>query len=462
MSRILVIAWREFSATAMTKGFLIGAVGIPLLAVAMIPLIIFLIARASAPEVSGTVAVIDGTGLVTAPMAQMLSPEAIAARERERQERVKEFVSSATKGVPVDEKQLDKGVQMSAASLPKIKLDVEGLGADADLEQVQSTLRGRTARQGGRLAVVVVDPDAVIQSPGKAEFGGYQIFHVSKLDDRVLDEVRLAARESIRTTRLTANGMDPARIKALNTVEARKTQEVTEAGTGASTSELAQILPIAFMILLITSVIVGGQYLLTTTIEEKSNRVVEVLLSAVSPMQLMAGKILGQMGVGLTLLVVYSGVGMSALAAFALMYLVDAATLVYLFVFFIIAYFLFASMLAAVGSAVNDLREAQSLQTPVMLTIMIPYFLWMPISRDPDSLLSVTLSMVPPMSPFVMMLRLTSTSPPPTWQVLVSIGVGLLAVYGAVWAAAKIFRVGLLMYGKPPNLRTLIKWVRMA
>jgi ABC-2 type transport system permease protein len=237
---------------------------------------------------------------------------------------------------------------------------------------------------------------------------------------------------------------------------------VTEGGERSSTEKIAQFLPIGFLILLILSVMVGGQYLVTTTIEEKSNRVVEVLLSAVSSKQLMTGKILGQMFVGLVMLVMYSGLGVGGMVAFKLLHLLDAITVVYFIIYFVIAYLLFAATLAAVGSAVNDLREAQSLQTPVMLCLIIPYFLWFPIARDPNSWFAIIMSMVPPISPFAMILRLTSTQPPPTWQVLLSIAIGAAAVYGAIWAAAKIFRVGLLMYGKPPNFSTLIRWVRMA
>jgi ABC-type Na+ efflux pump permease subunit len=201
---------------------------------------------------------------------------------------------------------------------------------------------------------------------------------------------------------------------------------------------------------------------MTTTVEEKSSRVAEVLLSAVSPMQLMTGKIVGQMAVGFLVLAVYAGMGVGALVSFALLGVLDPMLLVYLFIFYLIAYFVIASLLAAVGAAVNEMREAQSLMGPIMMVLMIPWILWMPISRDPDSLFAVVTSFLPPLNPFVMMIRLASTSPPPWWQVWLSIGIGVVSVYGALWFAAKVFRVGLLMYGKPPNFRTLIRWVRMA
>ena len=100
--------------------------------------------------------------------------------------------------------------------------------------------------------------------------------------------------------------------------------------------------------------------------------------------------------------------------------------------------------------------------TPVMMVLIIPWILWMPISRAPDALFSVVMSFLPPVNPFVMMIRIASTSPPPWWQIWLSILNGVASVFGALWFAGKVFRVGLLMYGKPPNFATLIKWVRMA
>jgi len=186
------------------------------------------------------------------------------------------------------------------------------------------------------------------------------------------------------------------------------------------------------------------------------------LLSAVSPMQLMSGKIMGQMGVGLLILILYAGLGLSALLSFALTGLVDPKLFVFLIAFFLIAYFVVASLMAGIGAAVNEMREAQTLMTPLMILIMIPWMLWMPITRNPNSMFSTVISFIPPINSFAMLLRLTSTSPPPLWQVFVSMAVGIVSVWGALWFATKVFRIGLLMFGKPPNLATLIRWARMA
>jgi ABC-2 type transport system permease protein len=179
-------------------------------------------------------------------------------------------------------------------------------------------------------------------------------------------------------------------------------------------------------------------------------------------MQLMAGKILGQLGVGALLLLVYVGLGMWALLTFAVAGLLDPMLFVYMIIYFVLAYIMIGSIMAAIGASVNQLSEAQTLNTPVMMLVMIPYMLWLPITRNPNSTFSVLVSMLPPVNCFTMMLRLTSSTPPPAWQVWVSILLGVLGVFVAVWFASKVFRVGLLMYGKPPNFATLVRWARMA
>ena len=135
--------------------------------------------------------------------------------------------------------------------------------------------------------------------------------------------------------------------------------------------------------------------------------------------------------------------------------------MIFLILFYLLVYFSVGAFMAAIGSAVNELREAQGLMTPVMLVIMIPWFLWMPISRDPNSTLAVALSFVPPISNFVIMLRLASFGA----AALLADGAsrvvaGAAGVYASLWFAARVFRIGLLMYGKPPNLATLVRWAR--
>ena len=179
-------------------------------------------------------------------------------------------------------------------------------------------------------------------------------------------------------------------------------------------------------------------------------------------MQLMAGKLLGHMGISLLGMSLYLVVGLLMLSSFSLFGLIDASLILYLFIFYLIAFFTIGSLMMAIGSAVNDLREAQSLLMPVTLLLIVPWMFWMPISRNPSSTFAVVVSFLPPVNSFAMLLRLASADPPPAWQVWISIALGVAGVVGATWVAAKVFRIGLLMFGKPPNFATLVRWVRAA
>ncbi len=467
MKKIRYVAGREFMATVTTKGFVFGILVAPL----AIGIVIFFLPRymtKAPPKVEGQVVVIDPTGAVADGVAAYLTPERFAERRakttRDIEEATPAALRSQTSAAPGAQAAVKQSIDTALGSVPR--LQVVGLPSGSDQEAAKAPLKlplpDRGAAADTRLAVIVVDADAVRPADGKQRYGTYELFVRDKLDDRLVEEFHAAMREAIVASRLQVAGFDAARIKILTSVPRPDSRTVTAEGERTTNRELNMILPAAFMILLLVSVMTSGQYLLTSTVEEKSNRVVEVLLSAVSPMELMTGKILGQMAVGLLVLVLYAGLGLLALVSFATLGLIDPVLLVFLLIFFVLAFFMFASMMAAIGSAVNEMREAQSLMTPIMMILMIPWLLWMPISREPNSLLAIGLSFVPPFSSFVMLLRMTSVSPPPMWQAWLSIAVGAAGVYAALWFAAKVFKVGLLMYGKPPTFGTLVKWARMS
>jgi ABC-2 type transport system permease protein len=223
-----------------------------------------------------------------------------------------------------------------------------------------------------------------------------------------------------------------------------------------------RVLPFIMGVLLFMGVMMGGQALMMSTVEEKSSRVVEVLLAAVSPLELMWGKLMGQLGVTLVTLGVYVALGALALLQFAMSGLVEPILILYLFIFFLMAYLVYGALLQMIGAAVNQIADAQSLQSPIILLLVLPYMLTFVIGNQPDSLFAVIVSFVPPVNAFGMMARLASSSPPPFWQVLLSMLASLVAACVTVWFASKVFRVGLLMHGKPPNLATLFKWARMS
>lgn len=468
IAKVMRVAGREFASTALTKGFIIGALVVPAVLVAVIPLIGILAATAKPPAVTGAIVVIDRSGQVYDTLTQRLSEDAI--RER-RQADAKRAAAFAEDTLGAFGGQVAGNTDKALDAIPVPSFRFERLPDDADADKAKQRIRdqlkggpGADAEGTDRvLAILEIDRDAVVRAEGKDEFGAWQPFFRPRLNSDAVEAIRDGVAWSIRERRYEAAGIDRGTIRTIDSVTQRDAQQVTTEGEQKDTSSItSMVIPVVAMILMLVATFTGGQYLLTTTIEEKSSRVVEVLLSAVSPMELMTGKIIGQMGVGTSLLVIYNGIGIFALIAFSMTGLVSWQLLVSFFVYFALAYFMFAAMMAAIGSAVNDLREAQSLMTPVMLLSMVPYFLFLPVVRAPNSTLSTVLSFVPPISPFIMIMRIASPEPVPVWQVAATMGVNLLGVLFLLWFAAKVFRVGLLMYGKPPNLRTLIRWVRMA
>jgi ABC-2 type transport system permease protein len=453
MKKILLVARRDFLATVTTKGFIIAVV-VPPAIYAAIVLLFPRLMNTRMPAVSGQVAVIDQTGEVAGDIGRYLSAEAIARR------RAESFTRSLQSSPVGGAHGMQGGEAVQKAVVGEVpELHIVERPASA-LENEKGLLRQRG--ESRRLAVVVIDPDAVRPGTPTGRFGDYDLFVRTNLDVRIQNEIRNAASEAIVSARVRAAGFDRQQIDRLTRVERGPSMTVTDAGESPTSNTFNSVMPMGFALLLMISVMSSGQYLLTTTIEEKSSRTMEVILSAVSPLELLTGKILGQMAVGLAILLTYSSIGILGLISMAMFGLLDLSLLIYLFIFFLITYVVMGSLMAAIGSAVNELREAQSLMTPITLLMMVPWLFWYPISRDPNSFFATVVSFVPPMNAFAMLLRLTSTAPPPMWQVWLSIVVGVVAAGGSLWFASRIFKIGLLMHGRPPNLSTLVRWARQA
>ena len=447
MTRVLHVARREFLSTVLTKGFIIGVLLTPCFVAAIFLLTPALLSEA-APPIEGEVLVSDPTGLVYPGVRDYLGPAALAEKRAE----ILDDAAGVMPGrVPSLMPSLisEAAVQSMLGEVPKLDVILH----DGDVDTAKPSLRAVS----GPLAIAVIPDDAVDGAQGS-----YQLIVREKLDDRLERELHSAIRDAIVDARIEARGLDRDEVDALTWVPYRRSTTVTEEGERETFLFLNTLLPVVFMALVLMSVLVSGQYLMTTTIEEKQSRVVEMLLAALSPMELMTGKILGQLGVGFLVLFLYSGAGLVGLVAFSLTGAIDIGLVVYMLISYLISYFVIASLMAAIGASVNELREAQTLMTPLVIVIMVPGVLWLPISRNPDSMLSVVTSFLPPLNTFAMLLRMTSTSPPPFWQVALSLTIGVASVYAALWFTAKIFRIGLLMHGTPPNLRTLIRWARMA
>ena len=456
MTRILHVALRDFLATVATKGFVFGLLVLPVV-LALLAIVGPRIFNDQAYRIEGEYAVIDPTGVVLPELRAALEPEAVARRRRE------EFARTAGRAREVLGDMADAALRqsMDEALGPAPDIRLTALPADADVEIAKSWLNEQTDGLP-HAALIVVHGHAVEPAAPGGELGAYDLYAAPSLDDRDLAFIYRNVRDAIVDARVAARSLDRAALDALLRVPRQPSTTVSPDGERATVRGFNRILPFAFMALLLMGIMAGGQTMLTSTIEEKSTRVVEVLLSAVSPMELMAGKLLGAVAISLLMIGLYIGIGLVALSSFSMLGLLDPWLILYLLIFFLIGFFVIGSLMLAVGAAVNDMTEAQSLQMPLMLVVMLPWIFWPAVSRNPDSVLAVTVSHLPPVNTFGMLLRLASSQPPPWWEVWLSIGTGLVSVVAAVWVAAKVFRIGLLMYGKPPDFRTLIRWVRAA
>ncbi|HEX4956526.1 MAG TPA: ABC transporter permease [Thermoanaerobaculia bacterium] len=291
-------------------------------------------------------------------------------------------------------------------------------------------------------------------------------------DDDLKRWLARLADDAVRTKRLNAKGIESGVVAWANTPLHFAGQKI---GAGGAAEEvrsedlIRQWAPVVLVYLLVIAIFSISQMLLTNTIEEKASRVMEVLLSSVSAVELMAGKILGIAATGLTVVgtwVVFLIGGVAVLTQVVgatlpidLGQVVSDPYLLPSFVgYFVLGYLFYAALLVAIGSVCNTLKEAQNLMLPITLAIMVPMATMIPVSRDPNGTLAKVLSYIPPFTPFVMMNRAAG---PPTWvEYLVTTALLLAAVAATLWAAAKVFRIGVLMTGKPPSVIEILRWVK--
>jgi len=452
LGKIATIAWREFRHTALTKSFLFGAVILPVLMGSGFLLLPLLLASQSEP-LGGAVAVVDPTGRF-APTFDALVNERMARDGSAEAEDV-------MKRLGIDDK---TGIisQSIAQAGDADYGEVTATGFDSDDPGTIEQLKAE-ARDGTWIAVAIV-PTPQIEAPADSEEGlpDIELFLPRSTSPGHTNELEGLIRSATVRTRFIAAGEDFEQVQTMLDRPSIDVRRFGEDGVAdAEESKLRMIVPFGFMMLLWIATFTAGNFLLTSTIEEKSNKVIEVVLSAVGPLQLLWGKILGLALVSLVILLTYGGLAIAALTALALTDLLSWTTLAWAIVFFLIAYFTIASLMAAIGSAVNELSEAQTFMAPVMIVMILPMLLWAPIAENPDGTLAVVSSMLPPILPFAMVMRIGSaTEPIPIWQMLLSTGLGIATVAGLVWAASRIFRVGILMQGKPPSPLELLRWIR--
>ncbi len=268
----------------------------------------------------------------------------------------------------------------------------------------------------------------------------------------------------VRQRRLQQAGIDPQIVAAANAVrvEGRGLFRRGEAG-GVEAADRTQriaafLLPMGIMMFMFMLIMMSAQPMLESVLEEKTNRIAEVLLGSATPWQLMAGKLLGNVGGSLTVATIYIAGAYGVAHYQSMTDLLPLGILPWFIVFQILAVLMFSSLFLAIGASVNQLKEAQSLLMPVWIVIVMPMFVWLNVVRDPNSAFSTWLSLTPPFIPMLMCLRLAVSTSVSVWQPLVGVGL-MLAVTGlSVFLAGRVFRIGMLMQGQSPRMAELIRW----
>jgi ABC-2 type transport system permease protein len=217
------------------------------------------------------------------------------------------------------------------------------------------------------------------------------------------------------------------------------------------------------------TVLLYGINVMRSILEEKTSRIMEVMLSTASARDMMAGKIVGVGAVGLTQVGIWAATA-SAIASYAaassgmigsLKGVLNGTLLIYFAVFFLLGYVLYSTLCAAVGSMVNSEQEAQQMQFLVMMPMILAVIFIVNIFQHPNSQIAVFGSLFPFTAPLVMFSRIAMQTPPP-WQIALSISLIVVTIYAMVWLCSRIYRVGILMYGKKPNLPEIMKWIKYA
>jgi ABC-2 type transport system permease protein len=418
--KIWLIIKREYVTRVKTKGFVIGTLIVPLIGIGFTSLIVFLVGHQSNQALR--LAIVDNAG--------GLAPSVIASLDAK----------------------LPSGQPMYVVT--------ETIDRPASPSDIQDGLRARI--NSGALDAYLVIPKDLDKSaelhtknPGAyAQFG----------------PLTSAVNQAVVESRLNARGIhvddvrDIVRSSDLQVIKVSKEGESVERGQTLGVA-------IALVILLYTSLLMYGIITMRSILEEKTTRTMEVLISAVDPFQLLAGKILGVAAVAFTQFAIWSvslallatyGAAMAAMtgagAALAGIH-VPGALLAYAGIYFFGGYFLYSSMFAAVGAACSNEQDAAQLQWIAMAPLVFTMVIYSLVLNDSSSRASVILSEIPFFAPVLMPLRV-SLQVPPAWQIALSIGLLFLSIVVVIYCSAKIYRVGILMYGKRPTLPELVRWLR--
>ena len=421
-SRIFAIIRREYLERVRTKAFWIATLIVPVVMGALMIIPAWLASRGGGEF---SVAVLDPSGRYFDPV----------------EEEVQRYLSGDDEPLSISLVEVDSGPDIEA-SREQIKSEIGKDGYDGMLV-LPSTLNETD------------QPEYV--APNVAAF-------------RLLEILERSVNNVVVANRLTGAGLDPEAVRELTRRVELKTLKLGKGGEETRDEGQTFLLAYVFVMIIYMTVLMYGMYVMRGVLEEKSSHVVEVVISAVKPFELMLGKILGIGAVGLTQFLMWSILmsaistpGLVSAAGMSGMNLpeIPALLLVFFVVYFVLGFLLYGTLYAGIGAAFDTEQEAQNFQFLVILPLIIPLMLMFLVINQPNSTASVILSLVPFFTPILMFLRMTLTPVPPI-QILLSVVVMLATILVFTWIVGKIYRVGILMHGSKPKLKDLMRWVREA
>lgn len=339
-------------------------------------------------------------------------------------------------------------------------------GAGIDLEAARTRDEAEARLAADELYGYLVVLAGGLSRPQGGAGGTLELVSREVPDIRVVEVLKGVLGRAFLETRLREAGLDAGEARALTAPLSIETVQVTRSGGRSQPDRFSFIMVgIAFTLMLYMTILLYGQSIGRSVVQEKTARTVEIVLSSVSERQLLFGKILGQAAAGLLQYAVWVGIALLGVGllgprlGLGRLPQVSLPILLYLVLFFLLGFLLYAALYAAVGAAAEDEQNLGQLAWPIILFLVFPMVSSGPIIMQPGSSFSVLLSLFPLTAPIVMFVRIL-VSRPPAWQVLLSIGIQALSVLAFTVISARIFRVGILMTGRHFRLAEILRWLR--
>jgi ABC-2 type transport system permease protein len=298
----------------------------------------------------------------------------------------------------------------------------------------------------------------VLNSDGAAHRPTFDFKPRSSADIATSTSIQSALHDVLTREYLDAHNVSPDDAKALM---APVTVNVIGANGEHTNSKQSFYVAYTLFFLMYMVVLLYGMNVARSIIEEKTSRVFEVLLATIKPDELLAGKILGVGSVGLTQVAIWMTAALLFAARMGAMsgITISSTQIIFFIVYFALGYALYSSVAAALGSMTNSEQELQQLNMFLMMPLFLSMGMLVPIMTSPNSLLSRIVSQIPFCAPLLMNFRVSIAMPQP-WEIGLSIGLILVTIYAVLWVSSRIYRVGILMYGKKPNLPEILRWLK--